>query len=878
MDWNEVADRLELVFALEAREEELLEQPWKEELLPKLNGLALIPVGRDKRPVNPENGRWLTGWNGLSYSPQEIFAMNGYVTSVGFRPGPNSGHIACIDLDGASALEWIKEFGASVEDAGWRVGRDSDANRLKVYFRIPEKFRALLSDGSGKPIGKRVVTVKSKELQLDSKQQQVRGVDGKLVVKMPGEQIELFYGTGQTVVAGLHPSGDVYRSVGYPELVEAPNDAWMAVIAWIITAGNAETRSTADLSEAEKYQSGPQTPCPVCGRDKSGACTVFVDGERDRVNCHQGQTFAPPKTRDLGPFGGKVQLKIGDTITGVDGQEWAFAGEFINPSIGTFSKFVEDRPMPVVVEAPATKGGKKEQRLATFTELLNQCLDAIVSGDLDQEMEAKAELIGRMKRSDEQVHAQLFKLYQERMTNRTEKTDDSVDLSDVEQLKYRMDGWIPRGNTCLTFGSSVAGKTTLEAWKVWHFIQGRNILDREADPTPGKALFIATDSGAAALKKTFFDLGIDLENHPLVKKGPNRRLWIWAHAPGQGQNAWICDLRGVIELAEFVKENSIDLVVIDSAKSVAAAAGWSYSDNNAVRAMLKCMREVVCEPTGCCVDFINHDGKENGAHAGAKSWKEDVRMAMRLEEAKDHDGNRVGTKITFTKDGAAHVDPHRAFVYGLGEDGLTVGAEVETIGTAQEVILDLLWESHRESESFMTTGNLITAAALKNGASRKTVQNTLGHLKSTRLITTPGRGRWQLAPNEVERRGRRENQAFSYNRGVSEGGLSTKSIGTTTLSLCPDQCPDPFLGTNENESPCDAANVPTIPSGQRPGQRQIPDTAREEIESPPSTPTYLLGKVGEKVDLDGKEESDLMKELRNALAAEPESDLDIDYS
>lgn len=504
--------------------------------------------------------------------------------------------------------------------------------------------------------------------------------------------------------------------------------------------------------------------------------------------------------------------------------------------------------MPEAKAAPARKAGKKEEREATYTELLNQCLDAVIAGDLDREMEVKGQLMGsRFRRTDEQIHGALFKTYAKRVTPEVEKTDDSVDLSQVEQMEYQMDGWILKGDTALTFGSSVAGKTTLEAWKVWNFIQGRNILDRETPCKPGKALIIATDSSAGALKKTFFDLGMNLdEPHPLVDKGPERRLWFKTHAPKQGHSSWVCDLHGVIQLGEEVKRNGINYVVIDSAKSVAANAGWSYSDNNVVRWMLTCIREVVCAPTGCCVTFITHDGKEAGAHAGAKSWKEEVRMATRLVAEFDEEDNRLGTKITFTKDHAAPpgVDPYRAFLYKLDEMGLTVGAEVEKVGTAREVILDVLWNSAEREEESLPTQALITEASAVGDKSRKTLENTLAVLKKEKRVVTPRRGQNKLAPAELERRLRKENQAFSNKRVVSTGGERSKSIDMTTLSLSPGQPPEGGNGGNgkvNEDTPGEGGDLPpNYPRGERPGGCQTPDAAVEVTETPPATPTRSI--------------------------------------
>jgi phage/plasmid-associated DNA primase len=109
-------------------------------------------------------------------------------------------------------------------------------------------------------------------------------------------------------------------------------------------------------NDGEKEQSGVDNPCPVCGRGKSSACTIYVDGDRRRVNCFQGETFSPPKTRDWGSLGGVQPLAKGDTVDGKHEGRWAFVKTARNEGLGgTFSVFVEDRPL----ERKTGKGGEQ---------------------------------------------------------------------------------------------------------------------------------------------------------------------------------------------------------------------------------------------------------------------------------------------------------------------------------------------------------------------------------------------------------------------------------------------------------------------------------------------------------------------------------------
>ena len=140
-------------------------------------------------------------------------------------------------------------------------------------------------------------------------------------------------------------------------------------------------------------------------------------------------------------------------------------------------------------------------------------------------------------------------------------------------------------------GPRACGKTSLLLALAIAAAKGEPFLDRT---TPGerlRTLVIATDSGVGPLKKSLDDLGVDPDD-PLFKPGhSDQMIWIWGAAADQGHQSWCADINGVVELRKFVQQNNIAWTLIDSAKSVSSAAGWSYSDNDAVRELLRYMRE-----------------------------------------------------------------------------------------------------------------------------------------------------------------------------------------------------------------------------------------------------------------------------------------------
>ena len=409
-------------------------------------------------------------------------------------------------------------------------------------------------------------------------------------------------------------------------------------------------------------------------------------------------------------------------------------------------------------ELPAGRqGGKeepKEREPATFRELIQSAYRAVLADDLDSEMAAAAELKTRFRATDQQISRRMIEAHLATRVKKTAKQGDGVDLGAVQALTYRQDGFTIAGDVCLTYGSFGTGKTTYTVAKMMALCKGEGFLDRSAPCKPGKALFIATDSGAPALKKTLADLEIDPNTHPLFK-GPEQRIWIWAHAPEQGHEAWVCDLRGLVKLEQFIEEKGIDLVVIDSAKSVSSGAGWQYTDNDAVKVLLRYMREAVAAPTGCSIEFISHDGTQAGSHSGAKAWAEDPSMVVALIPIKESndDAKITGIRAEFKKDRAAAVDPRRFVRYRLTEGRLELVEGSEVVGNCADAVLQILSEAHGRGHHSLGAKAIDEEAFARFKATSKTVRNTLTQLVNARRAVRSGRGRYALSPGEMQARG-----------------------------------------------------------------------------------------------------------------------------
>ena len=429
----------------------------------------------------------------------------------------------------------------------------------------------------------------------------------------------------------------------------------------------------------------------------------------------------------------------------------------------------------------------------SFSDFLEEIIAAIQAGDTDSEMAFKSELKTNFKVNNEQINSALFKRFSASKIIPITPENEWVDIKKVAPLSYLMDGWLLKGDICLTYGKAGSGKTTYALWKAYNYAKGKNILDRSTECEPGKTLFIATDSGLGALKASMDQLGI--EDDDPVMSGPEQKVFIWGFDPEQGHDAWGADINGVIKLEQFIKTQGISNIVIDSAKSVSSRGCWSYLDNQSVRTLLQYIREGICQSQGCHLEFLSHDGTEQGAHAGAKSWAEEPSMVIRLDpvfkdDEQTSNPKQIGVKAIFIKDRAAVVDPRRQVRFTLKDNQLELLPEEEIVGSCEKVIKSILWKSHRMGIHSLTRNEIQKKAYSDAKAKFKTVDNTLGALTAKRQLVKPKRGKYSLSPGVI--------QAFEEESLSLAGSNTSKQPVITRESQLPDVIPEEIAGTSQS--------------------------------------------------------------------------------
>ena len=166
---------------------------------------ALIPVGGNKRPIDPATGEVLKEWQKQDgFTPEELTEMNGVVKAVGLMLGPPSGGILAVDFDGPEAV----------------------AKFTEVFDQDPLALPSTVGVTSGKEQrGQRFFLVDQDWWPALRGRRAWKGEDGSTC-------LELRWAGHQSVIAGAHPETKGYRWLPH----SSPSDIDVAAAPdWLLT-------------------------------------------------------------------------------------------------------------------------------------------------------------------------------------------------------------------------------------------------------------------------------------------------------------------------------------------------------------------------------------------------------------------------------------------------------------------------------------------------------------------------------------------------------------------------------------------------------------------------------------------------------------------
>ena len=302
---------------------------WRADRLPMLGTIGpLLPGAPDKRPLV---GNDWEAHAGVGISELQAAAPECICWHVGAAPG----HIA-IDIDGPRAAAFCQQHSCEPYTADtWRIVRTGNTDRLKLVYTVTTEQKAALVSGA------KTVKVGAGDGGLDDKGEELA------VFAKPGTQIVVL-GNHYTKESGFTENDDQYAWAG-----RAPADAqplppeWFALLTGVFcgerplrpktrrSVSDSLTRGARSYSGASGTwrNSSQRQPCPMCGRDHSGACSIHQDN--DSVWCCHGETKSAPDCSNKG-----------EIVTGRDARTWAYVRTEDHDSFGERSLFVLHKPKP----------------------------------------------------------------------------------------------------------------------------------------------------------------------------------------------------------------------------------------------------------------------------------------------------------------------------------------------------------------------------------------------------------------------------------------------------------------------------------------------------------------------------------------------------
>lgn len=690
----------------------------------------LIPVGPNKRPVDPATGANLLDWGHTTYDVDgitELIHGSPHVKAVGLVLGPPSGVIA-VDFDGRGSVAMFAEvFGRPWSDlpatVSWSSGRP---NRRQLAFRVPLD---LWDDLRGRRYWE--------------------AADGRIVLELRGAG-------HQSVIAGEHPDTAGYHWLNSPaDITVADAPEWLLEPLYRApdepisadyrppTAADSERAQALlkHIKPREAYDPWLRVGMALRSVD-DGLLSAWVEWSRACSNFDEAECLAKWQSFK----GSGVTLGTLYHLARQDG--WSAKRDPIPNRI-------------TLDDAPAANGNgngnghkaasdPQQQPAAEPDEVprdvqIQALLDQLLDLHLDptdpwaKQQATRAELWNLGVRGDA-IDDRLMYALAERWglplktghtgARRGRSLTDPLD-SPAEDL---LPGFLLWRRDHVLFGPGGSGKTLAGAAMAVSIIKGRPFLDQEIPPErTGRVLWIGTDGGEGAramVAEYLEDLGVadDVD----VING----ITIWTAEGADKLPAWCCSPRGLLELREELEAGGYALVVIDSLKAVLELAGINFGIGP-VGTLMRFLQALVGRH--CSLLWLHHPagGKTAGKGLQAAAGNQNINQIPSAV----HQINRVVTERGPVNEWSVHKlrgSSSREFAYRLTEDGFEV-TQGEITGNARSAIVDCI--GLRLEQAIPTQTHLIISELF--GVNESTVRNNLTWLRKRGFLRKQGTS-WQL--------------------------------------------------------------------------------------------------------------------------------------
>ncbi len=300
---------------------------------------------------------------------------------------------------------------------------------------------------------------------------------------------------------------------------------------------------------------------------------------------------------------------------------------------------------------------QKEPPKRKRDELLKDIFKAAVNGDSNSYYEDYAEMYNRFRSQAKDINKDLLICLRDEFNNQKFNVGE-VDMNRVDSLDYLLEGYVIKGEVGILYGPFATGKTSLACGMVRSGYNKVGFLDQVRKRNNFESLVIMSDGGANRFKEVYEELGLKPE-----------MLTVWAADNKQGLTSWKCDLRGLIKLHKFLKNNpQKKLVIIDSVISMLSGTPFDYTNNTEVDLIVKFLREIICEPLGVSIVLLSHLNTDGVSSSGAKRWVGACGWAAQIKAVKVNDQEEFDKrKLCIWKD---PINGKRVFDYKVGSNGI----------------------------------------------------------------------------------------------------------------------------------------------------------------------------------------------------------------
>ncbi len=668
---------------------------------------ALIPVGGNKRPIDPATGDLMEEWQKQDgFTPEELTEMNGVVKAVGLMLGPPSGGVLAVDFDGPEAVGKFNE----------------------IFNRDPRDLPSTVGVTSGKEQrGQRFFLVDQDWWPALKGRKAWNGSNGKTC-------LELRWAGHQSVIAGAHPETKGYRWLPHSspseiEVADAPD--WLLepllhqeqdLEPIEVTAEDArravEMLRHIDPQQRTSYDDWLAVGMALHNTDP-GLLNAWVDWARPMANFDEAEHL-----RKWESFS-KSTRTGGRTIRSL--HFWAKDGGYKEPSPSTCPTGLEVDP----------EGLPLNERIdLAITELL----DSHLANDAGRIDAAFAE-IWKLGVSRDRAHERMLMLWAEQhglnindgaAANQPTRGRVIGKSKEGKGLRQQLPGFCIDKDLHLLVADAGGGKTSAMCELATVMTaRDKGFLDHQAprvDPSDDPrttALVIASDGEGSAYSMWEDYLGTinAIERGAIIE--------LWAQDDDTNEQPWNVALHNLERLDRRLAEGDVCIVLMDTANAIFRGAGINVG-TGPIEAYLRLLKQIVCRH--CSLWISQHTNRQGGASIkgiGGHPAFQEVPSAIHLIEVKDNaDGQRMRVWHCLKLRGSNY----RRFSYVLeaGELKVTDGHYFQNCREQLLITLD----KQITAGGFTSPSDLIRLT----GRPQQSVYNALDELRSNRLIKARGRG------------------------------------------------------------------------------------------------------------------------------------------